>query len=130
MTKLHYYPGFWTRNDVKYRDDCLFIFGDNDIEQGAGGQAIIRGMSNAFGIPTKKYPNNNNNSYYTDNEYDENIKKIDNAISKIISESKKYKYIVLPENGLGTGLAQLPIKAPKTFKYLQKRLNELELILI
>lgn len=34
-----------------------------------GGQAIIRGLPNTIGIPTKKYPSNLKSSFYTDDEY-------------------------------------------------------------
>jgi hypothetical protein len=32
--------------------------------------------------------------------------------------------IVFPEDGLGTGLAELPVRAPKTFDFLVKTINE------
>ena len=75
------FDGFWTVSDVKMAPDYLFIFGDNDIQKGKGGQAIIRDEPNTFGIPTKKQPNNNLNSFYYDVEYDQNIKKIDETNS-------------------------------------------------
>jgi hypothetical protein len=126
MTKIRCYTGFWTKSIVKNRENVLFIFGDNDVQKGAGGQAVIRGLPNAIGVPTKKYPNNNKSSFYTDVEYSDNKKKISRSINKIISESKKYKYVVLPSSGLGTGLANLPKCAPRTFKYLLRKIEELK----
>ena len=41
----------------------LYIFGDNLIKQGKGGQAIIRDCPNAFGIPIKRYSNNKETSF-------------------------------------------------------------------
>lgn len=58
------FNGNWSVDDVRKSKDYLFVFGDNDIHSGTGGQAIIR------------------------NE---------------------------PKAGLGTGLANLKVKAPKTF---------------
>jgi hypothetical protein len=104
--------------DVRKYSDSLFIYGDNNIGKGKGGQAIIRDEPNTLGIPTKKYPSNHPNSFYVDADYNDNIKRIDDAINRIINASKKYKYVILPADGFGTGLAKLPIKAPKTYQYL------------
>lgn len=118
------FDGFWSVNDVRLKTEFLFIFGDNDIKKGKGGQAIIRDEPNTFGIPTKKLPNNNLNSFYYDSEYDENIKKIDRAFENLFVECKKYKGVVLPKDGIGTGLAKLSKNAPKTLSYLNKKLAE------
>lgn len=119
------YKKYWTEEIVEKDKKYVYIFGDNDISKGKGGQAIIRDCSNAMGIPTKKLPNNSKSSFYTDDEYEENVKKIDTAIDKIIRELEKntYEGIVLPQDGLGTGLADLPTKAPKTFKYLNNSID-------
>ncbi len=122
------FKGYWTIGDVKSMPNYLFIFGDNDVSKGKGGQAIIRDEINSIGIPTKKYPNNNTNSFYYDSEYDKNIIKIDNAIKKIMITLKTndYKGIVLPEDGFGTGLARLNTFAPKTLQYINNKVNELK----
>lgn len=122
------YMDFITRQDLKDNKNKIFVFGDNDERSGYGGQAKeMRGESNAIGVPTKKSPNNTPDSYYTDLEFDENKKKINFAINKIINEIKNGKTIVFPNNGIGTGLADLPNKAPKTFKFLQATITALEL---
>lgn len=126
MSKVKYFKGFWTVNDVRQRQHCLFIYGDNDIHRGRGGQAIIRDLRNTEGIPTKKYPNNNISSFYTDAEYEKNKQKINAAIQNIYIRSRHYKYVVFPINGIGTGLADLNKKAPKTYKYLKYKLNLLK----
>ena len=97
---------------------CLFIYGDNDVSKGCGGQAIIRHCTNAMGIPTKKYPSYDKTSYYTDAEFKENKTNIDESIMNIIRASHKYKIIYFPHDGLGTGLADLPKRAPLTYKHL------------
>jgi len=122
MTKIRIFKGWWNVNDVKNNPNCLFIFGDNDVKTGHGGQAIIRDLPNSIGIPTKKFPTLEPNSFYNDLEIEKNKMKISFAIKNIINESKKYKYIILPEEGLGTGLADLKNKAPETFKYLESQI--------
>jgi hypothetical protein len=63
-----------TREDVRQNKDKIFLFGDNLIERGFGGQAKeMRGEENSVGIPTKKAPNNNRESFFTDKEFAANI---------------------------------------------------------
>jgi hypothetical protein len=107
-------------NLVDSMPDCVFIFGDNLIAAGCGGQAQIRYCKNSHGIPTKKLPSNSSESFFTDDEFELNKKAIDSALESIPSE---YKTIVFPEDGLGTGLADLPNKAPRTYAYLNYAIN-------
>jgi hypothetical protein len=125
--KVKVFKGFWTIENVKSDNKSLFIFGDNDFKKGKKGQAIIRDEKNSIGIPTKKLPSYAEEAYYTDSEYELNKGKIDKSMEKIKERLKVegYEYIVLPENGIGTGLAKLDEKAPKTFSYLQLVLQEL-----
>jgi len=113
---------FITRDDLKRNRDKIFLFGDNLQETGYSGQAKeMRGEPNSIGIPTKKSPDMNEESFFTDNEFEDNKRTIDEAFVKI----PKGKTIVVPSSGLGTGLAQLNKRAPKTFQYLQSKIKEL-----
>ena len=126
--KVTIYKGYWTVAAAKKNKSYMFIYGDNNVGFGHGGQAIIRSEPNAFGIPTKKYPDNDPTSFYTDDEYEDNVKNISNAMLKIIKvltdKKNKFEGIILPENGLGTGLANLPNKAPKTYDYLKRTMKD------
>ena len=126
--KIKIFNGFWTIQDVRNNKDSLFVFGDNDVKKGKGGQAIIRKEPNAIGIPTKKYPSYNKSAYYVDDELESNKQKIDNGLQLVLLEflSKDYKYLVLPKDGFGTGLANLPKGAPLTFKHIKVRINALK----
>ncbi len=120
MVEIYVFEGFWSVKDIQKNKEYLWLYGDNDIKRGKGGQAIIRDEINTYGIPTKKFPNNNLTSYYTDDEYDNNCEKIITAFNKVreLLKEKNYKGIVFPKMGFGTGLAQLNTKAPKTFEFL------------
>lgn len=107
--------------DLKANPNKIYVFGDNVIEKGKGGQAIIRDEENAFGIPTKVLPDTTPNSYFSDNKYEANISQINRAIEKIKNDGRT---IVFPKDGLGTGLAKLKEKAPQTYAYLKQRLLE------
>ena len=126
------YNGYWTPKTLVENPNYLFIFGDNDLGYGKKGQAIIRDEINSIGIPTKKEPNYKKTSYYTDEELEENKNKIDNAIENIIKKinnDKIYDTVVFPNDGLGTGLADLPKLSPLTFEYLTNKIEELKVLL-
>lgn len=125
--QILYFNGFWNKEDCRNNPSHLFIYGDNDDQIGQGGQAQIRNCRNSMGIPTKKHPDNEKTSFYNDKEFLENKDKINQSIFKIIHRisSGSYDTLVLPEDGLGTGLAKLNIKAPKTFEYLNQVLDRL-----
>lgn len=101
--------------------DKVFLFGDNLAGTGKGGQAIIRDEPNAIGIPIKKKPDMTDDSFFTDKEFEENKKAIDQAFDKIPENT----IVVLPKNGLWTGFAKLPEKAPKTLDYLKYKISQL-----
>lgn len=109
------------RRILRENSDWFFLFGDNLIRKGYGGQAKeCRGEPNAIGIPTKKYPSMTEASFFTDLEFEENKRILDEAFAKI----PKGATVVAPT--LGVGLAKLPEKAPKTYEYLLAKIKELE----
>jgi hypothetical protein len=114
------FQGFWTRSDVQDNPRALFVFGDNDIQKGTKGQAIIRGLPNVIGIPTKKIPSLKPGSFYVDDEYDQNCAKIMIQWNKMVAKAAQYEVIYFPENGLGTGLAQMNIHCPKTLTFIER----------
>lgn len=96
----------------------LFVFGGNDIGEGKKGQAVINGQPNAMPIPTKKLPSAQPEAFYHDGDLRKNKEKIRKAFEMVDSQAHKYKALVFPKDGLGTGLAQLPSKAPLTYQFL------------
>ncbi len=113
----------YTDADVKANPDKLYIFGDNTKRIGTGGQAQIRNNPNAMGIATKLKPSNEPDAFMSDDQFEENKQIIDSDITKIVSKAESTgKTLVFPADGFGTGLAQLPTKAPKTYDYLRRAL--------
>lgn len=124
ISKICIHCEHWT---VKYclgTPDRLYVFSDNDIKTGLGGQAIIRECKNSIGIPTKKLPAYHGLAFYNDKDFKSSCEKIQKAIVEIIIKSAKYKEIVFPVGGFGTERAKLKEKAPKTFKYLNTVIDE------
>ena len=100
----------------------VFLFGDNLTQRGFGGQArALRGEPNAIGIPTKRAPGMLPGDFFTDAEYESNCRAIDAAFARIPIDAT----VVIPEKGIGTGLAQLSWRAPRTAVYLDNRLRAL-----
>lgn len=117
---------WYSIDQCKKNPTSLFIFGDNLTRQGMGGQAMIREQDNAIGISTKKSPGMTEGDFYTDSEYEENCKLIDEDIQRVktYAEEKRYKNIVFPFAGLGTGLSAMQTVCCKTFYYLCNRLYD------
>ncbi len=103
--------------------DKVILFGDNCLRNGKGGQAVIRYCRNAIGVRTKKFPSMEDNAFFTDKEYTENCKVIDEDLDRALRTGKD---IIVSSNGLGTGLAELFERAPKTYHYLQTKLAKIQ----
>ncbi len=116
-----------TRDEVRAKRNTIFVFGDNMVRQGFGGQAgQMRGEPNAIGIPTKWTYYKGDRSYFTDADLPQVKKIIDSDFGKLKELKKRGHDIIIPENGLGTGLAQLPTRAPKILEYINQKIAELE----
>jgi hypothetical protein len=116
-----------SREFVRANRDRIFLFGDNVAGKGFGGQAAaMRGEPNCVGIPTKKFPCNRDDAFFTDLELEQNKALIDHAFEILFHKlSESEQIIAIPAGGLGTGRAQLESRAPLTFTYLQKCLRDL-----
>ncbi len=119
---------FITREDLQANPDTLYVFGDNERRRGYGGQAkAMRGEPNAVGVRTKRKPARTApDDFWTDDTYEQNCRMIDEDLAPVFARLRAGGPVVLPEDGLGTGLAELPARAPRTFAYLQEQLRQLE----
>jgi len=127
--KMIEYKSFITREYIREHPEKIFLFGDDLLHKGYGGQAKeMRGEPNSFGIPTKKNPTMNSSAFFTDNEFLENARVIDesfvNIRTKIPEFNLKKDVVVIPKAGIGTGFAKLQEKAPMTYGFLLGRLKE------
>lgn len=121
------YMDYITKDVMRSNSKKIFLFGDNDERTGFGGQAKeMRGEPNAIGIRTKAKASHNSDSYYSDVNYSENIKKITEDIALVMKEIRAGKTIVIPSAGIGTGLAELKTRAPKTLQAIEDLLLALK----
>lgn len=117
------------RSDLENNQDILYLFGDNKLRKGMGGQAKeMRGEPNACGVATKLSPTSGSNAFFSDDDFEGNCDSIDHDLIRAFDHLKAGGLVVIPTDGLGTGLSELPQRAPQTNAYLVSRLEDLELI--
>jgi len=122
ITQKRYY-----RSDLRNNPNVVYVFGDNDDREGLGGQAgEARGEPNAIGVRTKKHPGMRPGDFFRDVEYVANTAKIKADLQPIITALDQGKIVVFPEDGLGTGLSELPKRAPRTNAFLEGALQMLK----
>lgn len=119
---------FITRSDVRAdHGRAVFVFGDNMQRRGLGGQAReMRGEPNTIGVPTKRAPDMRPESFFSDADFDDVRPSIDAAFNKIRRELERGLDVVIPAGGLGTGLADLPRRAPRIHRYIEERIAMLQ----
>lgn len=104
------------RLDLKGNPNVLYVFGDNEDRVGNGGQAgEMRGEPNAIGVATLHSPVRP----FSDGTYHHNCEVLDTDFKPIFAALKAGKIVVFPNDGIGTGIADMPRRAPRTFAYLQ-----------
>jgi len=111
------------RDDLQANPDIMYLFGDNVDRIGRGGQAKeMRGEPNAHGIATKVSPSNHPNAFFNDEKFLEQSKIIFNDFSAVFGKIAKGGTVIIPLYGLGSGLSQLPEKAPGLNTYLLRQI--------
>lgn len=108
----------YTRPQIRENRDKLYIFGDNFQRKGYGGQAqAARDEPNAIGIATKLSPA----EYLDDTYYAEVlVREFLPKFTLLRTHLETGGTIVWPEDGIGTGLADLPNKAPLIWAKLEE----------
>lgn len=115
------------RRDLQNNPDVLYLFGDNNAREGFGGQAAeMRGEPNACGVRTKWRPDMLPNSFLSDEIFERARNMIDADLDRAVSWLRQGRIVVVPSDGLGTGLSELPKRAPRIAKYLDWALAHLE----
>lgn len=113
-----------TRSKIRENPDVLYLFGDNLLRKGLGGQAKeMRGEENTIGVVTKKYPSNHNSSFFKDEDFEQWLEEFSKDIDKLETaiKSNKYRALVIPK--IGQGLADLANKAPNIWEHIKNKLD-------
>lgn len=127
-----FHQGYWTRRDVENDPDRVYLFGDNLTDAKVhhaprATQAVIRGLANAVGIPTKRSRRTSPSAFFNDRYWNVAFKDEVDRVLLVAEEKARERsgVIVLPADGIGTGKAMLLQKAPGLFNYLRWRLRKL-----
>jgi len=107
----------YTVEEVMKNPNKIYVFGDNLLGYGKGGQAIIRECPNVFGIPTKRKPSMENDAFFSDTQEEFNI--VFYSLLELKDLIHKGYHIVFPCDGVGTGLAKLKEHAPRIHRQIQ-----------
>lgn len=106
---------FYNRDIANRSQSTIFVFGDNLVKKGTGGQACIRYTENSYGIPTKRSPSNSPNAFFADRrDEEEAVLKSLRRLYKMGKETRST--IIFPNKGLGTGLAKMEKTSPILFQ--------------
>lgn len=117
-----------SREDLRRNEDILYVFGDNTVRRGMGGQAgAMRGERNAVGVATKSVPSTHPDAYFGEEpeQVEAQIRIIDEDMKPLFDKVKTGGIVIWPTDGIGTGLSELPQRAPSTFAYLEQKLAAL-----
>lgn len=105
------YLDWITRDMLRAEPDARFVFGDNCLRVGMGGQAgSMRGEPNAIGVATKRSPGMADGDFYSGDFGDLVFVLTDLRI--VANELAMGRAVYVPRDGLGTGLSELPQRAP------------------
>lgn len=120
-----YFIKFITRDMVQSQPNSRFVFGDNLRRIGYGGQAgAMRGEPNAIGVATKRAPGMAEGDFFSD-DFPPDWHAVNDDIDIVIDAFRSGRDIYLPADGLGTGLSQLPTRAPALHQHIINRFRAL-----
>lgn len=106
------YLSWITRDMLRAEPEAIFVFGDNGQRVGMGGQAgVMRGEPNALGVATKFAPGMREADFYADGNA-EAIRIVMFDLRLIAERIGRGATVYVPRDGLGTGLSELPFRAP------------------
>jgi hypothetical protein len=130
MPKQIYRQARIWRRDLEVNQHVLYLFGDNELRKGLGGQAKeMRGELNAIGIRTKRAPGMAYNDFWHDEQDDEFIlqcKMVGEDFVPVVQHLQRGGLICIPADGLGAGLSKMSVHCPRTKAYLDAHIQDLE----
>lgn len=113
------------RSDLKNNPNVKYLFGDNEARSGLGGQAReCRGEPNAIGIATKSKPSMAKDAFWTDDDYERCAAIIRSDFGPAIDHLKSGGIVICPSDGLGTGLSELPERAPRLLEVIREYISK------
>lgn len=133
MSMIYLYTGRYSQKLVEEYPRTHFVFGDNRIRRGNGGQACIRPCKNTLGVVTKHEPSNAPGAFFEEGDplamrsLARDLLNIEQLMEQPAA-AVVLPVLDLPDlpSSLGCGLAQLPSRAPTMYAMInswQRRLT-------
>lgn len=91
-----------TKEFLDSNPNAIFVFGDNLLGRGTGGAARLRHHPQSYGFVTKKFPNNQDTSFYHPADYQSVFNE---EMAKFIAFAKDNTESIFYISKLGAGLA-------------------------
>ena len=108
-----------TRQDLRDNTDKIYVFGDNVQRSGLGGQAKeMRGEPNAIGVVTKWAPSMAARAFFDDTAVCKMLVERDLLLVQQVLD--RGRTVVVPTDGIGTGLSRLPKYAPNLDAFIKE----------
>ncbi|MCS3449822.1 hypothetical protein M2222_001357 [Bradyrhizobium elkanii] len=108
--------------DLRANPDKVYVFGDNVERRGYGGQAKeMRGEPNAIGVVTKWTPSMDPKAFFDDTAACRMLVERDLLLVQQALDSART--VVVPADGIGTGLSRLPRHAPNLDAFIKQWFN-------
>lgn len=119
------YKDWITREFVRANPEDIFVFGDNAQRRGMRGQAeAMFGEQNAIGVATKWKPYSSEDAFYVEGDTAARDVVLGD-LARIQAALDAGRNVIVPADGLGTGLSQLPARAPSLYAELRAWFAEL-----
>ena len=116
-----FYQKMIYRSHLRANPGVLFVFGDNHRRTGMKGQAAqMRGEPNAVGVRTKWAPTMAPDAFFNDRQISETDQMFTDDLLPVWEALQNHKIVIWPADGIGTGLSDLPNRAPLTWKLLEQ----------
>ena len=107
-----------TRQDLRRNPDWRYVFGDNVERRGYGGQAKeMRDEPNAIGVVTKWSPSMSSRAFFDDTQECRDLVLNDLMTVQYLLDCGRT--VVVPTDGVGTGLSRLHTVAPELDRLLK-----------
>jgi hypothetical protein len=108
-----------TRADLWDNRDRRYVFGDNVQRSGFAGQAKeMRGEPNAIGVVTKWAPSMSPRAFFDDTQQCKDL--VINDLMTVQYLLDCDRSVVVPADGIGTGLSRLPQYAPNLDRFIKE----------
>lgn len=129
MTLLKF-TGLYSTSLVRQHPFKVFVFGDNLMRYGKGGQAVIRDVPNTLGVATKAEPTMARDAFFYEQWLEKHLRHVIDDLVKV-GRAAETSDVVIPFTkgghsvSLGLGLAKLDMHSPTTVKVISAYLNNL-----